>query len=395
MDIVLRVWEGFEELLVGLFEAVEKGQSFTEIELFVREKLNLIGAICLTWVVEKQDKHLREDVKARPDWVVVRKGDTKKVLTTFGEVEYKRTYYRNKKTGEYAHLADDAVRLAAHQRVSVGLKAVLVEQAAEVSYRKSGEWAGRGAKGGVLSASTVMSSEDAEELWLSVRDYIDERYDTSCLKRVFICGDGAAWVKKGLEVIPKSVFVLDLFHLDRYIVSAFGRDLRSQLWELLHNGSINDVQAWFKGIDVRWMSESQKQLVEACWRYISQNWYGITAYRLYPEARLGVSAEAHVSHVLSARLSSRPMAWSKKGADQMARLRAMQANGESLRQAYIEKFGARVRRVTASIPKLNEEREQLKRVVGEVFDNLPALRGSVTQLTRTLKAISRSVFEQL
>lgn len=52
---------------------------------------------------------------------------------------------------------------------------------------------------------------DAEELWLNVWDYIEERHDTSCLRRVFICGDGAAWVKKGLEVIPKSVFVLDLF----------------------------------------------------------------------------------------------------------------------------------------------------------------------------------------
>ncbi|MGB9867586.1 MAG: UPF0236 family transposase-like protein [Bacillota bacterium] len=34
-------------------------------------------------------------------------------------------------------------------------------------------------------------------------------------QRLFICGDGAAWVKKVLKVIPKSVFVLKLFHLDR------------------------------------------------------------------------------------------------------------------------------------------------------------------------------------
>lgn len=123
------------------------------------------------------------------------------------------------------------------------------------------------------------------------------------------------------------------------------------------------------------MSESQKQAVKACWRYISQNWYGFTAYRLYPEARLGVGAETHVSHVLSARLSSRLMAWSKKGADQMARLRAMQANGESVQRAYIEQFRVRKRRVNGSIPSLSKEREQLRRVVGEVLDNLPALRG--------------------
>ncbi len=47
--------------------------------------------------------------------------------------------------------------------------------------------------------------------------------------------------------------------------------------------------------------------------------YGL---RLYPGQNWGVSAEGHVSHILSARLSSRPMGWSKTGVDQMARMRA-------------------------------------------------------------------------
>lgn len=33
---------------------------------------------------------------------------------------------------------------------------------------------------------------------------------------------------------------------------------------------------------------------------------------------VGCSAEGHVSHILSARLSSRPMAWSQQGAEKMA-----------------------------------------------------------------------------
>jgi len=37
---------------------------------------------------------------------------------------------------------------------------------------------------------------------------------------------------------------------------------------------------------------------------------------------LGCSAEGHVSHVLSERMSSRPLGWSRQGAEQMARLRA-------------------------------------------------------------------------
>ena len=41
---------------------------------------------------------------------------------------------------------------------------------------------------------------------------------------------------------------------------------------------------------------------------------------------LGCSAESHVSHVLSDRLSSRPMAWSQTGADRMSKLRCYERN---------------------------------------------------------------------
>ena len=42
---------------------------------------------------------------------------------------------------------------------------------------------------------------------------------------------------------------------------------------------------------------------------------------------VGCSAEGHNSHILASRMSSRPMGWSKDGADKMARLRAFKANG--------------------------------------------------------------------
>ena len=40
----------------------------------------------------------------------------------------------------------------------------------------------------------------------------------------------------------------------------------------------------------------------------------------------GCSAEGHVSHVLSERLSSRPKGWSKTGADRMSKLRCYEKN---------------------------------------------------------------------
>ena len=39
------------------------------------------------------------------------------------------------------------------------------------------------------------------------------------------------------------------------------------------------------------------------------------------------SAEGHISHVFADRMSSRPLGWSRRGADKMARLRVYEKNG--------------------------------------------------------------------
>ncbi len=38
--------------------------------------------------------------------------------------------------------------------------------------------------------------------------YIENNYDTDYLERVYISGDGANWIKTGLEWFIKSVYVL-------------------------------------------------------------------------------------------------------------------------------------------------------------------------------------------
>ena len=52
---------------------------------------------------------------------------------------------------------------------------------------------------------------------------------------------------------------------------------------------------------------------------------------------IGCSAEGHVSHVLSSRLSSRPLGWSLKGAENVARLRVFGLNGGNFEAYYRNK----------------------------------------------------------
>ena len=75
-------------------------------------------------------------------------------------------------------------------------------------------------------------------------------------------------------------------------------------------------------------AKKQHQL-KVCRTYILGNWEKIEALKMYAAELHGCSAEGHVSHLLSARMSSRPMGWSREGADKMSRLRAYRANGGS------------------------------------------------------------------
>ena len=65
--------------------------------------------------------------------------------------------------------------------------------------------------------------------------------------------------------------------------------------------------------------------------YILNNWEGII--NLYKED-YSCSAEGHISHILSTRLSSRPMGWSLIGMDEMARMRAYKASGGNIKEYY-------------------------------------------------------------
>ena len=65
--------------------------------------------------------------------------------------------------------------------------------------------------------------------------------------------------------------------------------------------------------------------VQALQTFILNNWSAIMR-TFHNKIVDGCSAESHVSHVLSDRLSSRPMAWSKKGADRMSKLRCYEKN---------------------------------------------------------------------
>lgn len=76
--------------------------------------------------------------------------------------------------------------------------------------------------------SGVYEKEKIEDLWKQVWTYITNTYDEDQIKRIYISGDGAEWIKFGAKYLPNAIYVLDLFHLQKYITAALKDDKKIQ-----------------------------------------------------------------------------------------------------------------------------------------------------------------------
>lgn len=74
-------------------------------------------------------------------------------------------------------------------------------------------------------------------------------------------------------------------------------------------------------------TESKQKAVEASKNYILGHWPAIMNGVRNRKDDIHCSAEGHISHIYADRMSSRPLGWSKTGADKMARLRVYKKNG--------------------------------------------------------------------
>lgn len=178
----------------------------------------------------------------------------------------------------------------------------------------------------------VRDGEENKELWKEVADYIEASYDTDALQKVFLSGDGAAWIKAGVHEVPKAKFILDRYHMQRYIVAATAHlqdsveDARSEIYRAIHKRRKWMAEGVFDKILAVTESESKRKTVESAKGYILGNWAGIMESLKEKENYHGCSAEGHISHVFSDRMSSRPLGWSRVGADKMSRLRIYRQN---------------------------------------------------------------------
>ena len=180
-----------------------------------------------------------------------------------------------------------------------------------------------------------------DELWEQALTEIERRYDLTGT-RIYLHGDGANWIKVCHDWLPQAVFVLDKYHKNKAIkgmTAGLDREARKHFDAAIREAlSEEDLQFFWELTQVLCAEHPDRaDKIQENAGYLENHVGGISVCEKDHRANNGGCTEPHVSHVLSARLSTRPMAWSKKTLVQLAPiLAARQAALQKTQPAKLE-----------------------------------------------------------
>ena len=194
--------------------------------------------------------------------------------------------------------------------------------------------------------------KDTQEMWEDVAYYIECTYKKEEIETIFVMGDGASYIKAGTEWIEKSVFVLDTFHLKKYINHLnYDEYLKTKLQEAIDQydpistesimeEAIRKIEKEIKedeelGRTTKRLENRLKKIKDTK-TYLMNQWKGIEAHETYEEKLTGCCQEGQVHHTLSERLSTDAKVWSENGIDEMSQLRAFTQNGGDIYQKIVD-----------------------------------------------------------
>ena len=182
--------------------------------------------------------------------------------------------------------------------------------------------------------------------WEEINEYIQTVYDSP---EITVLGDGAAWIQSATAHLEKSRCVMDGFHVAKYLRQIAGKEAVQLLYDAL---LANDREQFCRETKQKIQHRPyRKARIQEGQQYVLNHWEGIRDW-LQNREKFASSTEGHVSHILSARLSSRGMGWSKDGAERIARLRTLAENGGDVWQYALDCL---TKKASDVVPNLNPQ----------------------------------------
>lgn len=448
MDSVQQLVNEFTEKLLSL-SPLELGISQC-VEMANKEWKNFYLTF-MSLILKNLDDELLVNPEVRPLWVS-RKKVSRRLVTVLGELDFTRRYFENRKDHSFAYLLDALVGVEKYERIDKGAKAEICNWASEDSYRKSSDLAvdgivsktsvmrivreadlpklpekklgdllheihmqadedhvamqdgsnkqlrlvvlheprvARGKKGVLVNPHyTINHSEGLEDFWDRVWTELCRNYNLAEDCKIYIHGDGASWIRHGVEAFDRCYFVLDKFHALKYLRKIAPKETAEyrELETLMYQANRSDFTGKAKSCFGQWGLNPEKQ--EEGLKYLLGNWRGIKIWHDLPHVA-GSCAEGLVSHCLSERFSMRPMAWRNQGLDAMAKLREYRLNGGKVVYAHFKGRQSEKEKLklfqSVNIKVLKE-----KVAAGSQFDPMPT---SVFQMAK--RGAMNKIFEKI
>ena len=387
--------------------------------------------------------------------------DHRKIVTIFGEVDFKRRNYIDKTSNERVYLLDEYFKIAPKERLLENVETKLIEEAIEINYEEAGRVAAYKTeiskqtimnkisvlkinieepkisskrvldniyciadeyhvhlqKGGieeprliVLYDSIIKEGKRAklcnnkyfggvytgriDELLEEVLTYIDNTYEIDRVKNIYILGDGANWIKTGLEWLTGSINVLDKFHLTKAVNGIVGKKSKDNMIEKIeykkricrsfYESNFEVTKAIVYEILAEEMEESSRKNKEKLLQYILNNRDGITNLYKNQKELHGCSAEGHISHLYSARLNSKPLGWKVINVNNISKLRLIKAENKEIKEIVHNKKGIEYK----GIEKIRHDaREKIKAIINFKVGKIPAMEFGTTEQRKFFKQL--------
>ncbi len=229
------------------------------------------------------------------------------------------------------------------------------------------------AEGRLTGRRSLAGIGSGHVMWEEASAKFCENWDLQHGSEVHIGGDGAAWIKEGLELYPGSQYHLDPFHLKKRLTESlrFSESSYKEINRCISDLDRGGLEPALKTALQNAKSQDQKKRLNELKTYLENNWNGLS--RLPLEQRLGV-IEGQVRHTIARRMKRIGGRWTIRGADHMARLLAARANDEL--HAYAEP-GKNINRGEVSRARQISSGSKKKHNVQDTWldVNLPVLNG--------------------
>ena len=179
----------------------------------------------------------------------------------------------------------------------------------------------------------VSHGEENNQFWDEIYEYMNNHYDLDKVKKIYLNADGGGWIKSGMKRMAGITYVLDEFHLEKYLTRLTSHmkdsreDAADELRTAIRSKTKKEFERTVERLEGYLENERETKRMSEAKAYILSNWTAARLRLKHKDGVKGSSTEGHVSHVLSSRMSSRPMGWSMTGAAKMAQLRAYSENG--------------------------------------------------------------------